>query len=110
MSLATESMNTYEEFQLEKDILFFRVGQHGLVSFHGRNFNIKKRISSDELIRMIEQPVFFKVNTDCYANLRKIEAVSDGQVYFSATDRIVKHVPITKLRQHNLQHILTAQK
>ena len=42
MKHVSESRNMYEDFVVETDILFFKTGSHGLVSFHGRNYNIKR--------------------------------------------------------------------
>lgn len=41
-SILLEARNVYEDFEVETDILFFKVGDHDLVIFHGRNYNIKR--------------------------------------------------------------------
>ncbi|MBP1995660.1 LytTR family transcriptional regulator DNA-binding domain-containing protein [Paenibacillus eucommiae] len=106
MNVALENQNTYDEFVLEKDILYFRVGAHGLVSFHGKNFNVKRRLSTEQLDKMLSDSAFFKVNTDCYANLHKVEAVQDSRVCFDSKSPTSKSVSITKLRQGRLKGFL----
>jgi hypothetical protein len=107
MQSALDKERAFEEFVLERDILYFRIGDHGLVSFHGRNFNWRKRYSSDELQRMLSNQTFFQVNTDCYVNTGKISAVKEGSVLFDTGDSEGKSVMITKLRQGRLKDILT---
>lgn len=109
MNLAQESSNTYRDFDLEKDILFFKVGQRGLVSFHGKNFNVTKRMSSEQLQRIVKNTLFLKVNTECYANLQKIATVSKGKVLFETLSHLHKSVAITKLRQYALLEMLESQ-
>ncbi|UJF31885.1 hypothetical protein [Paenibacillus hexagrammi] len=110
MNVALNVRNTYEDFVLEKDIMFFRVGEHGLVSFHGKNYNIKKRMSSEEVSGLTENPKFFKVNTDCYANIAKISGIQDGKVYFEMKSGETKYTAITKLRQFRLKELLQMTK
>lgn len=106
MNVALESRNIYEDFVMEKDILYFRVGERGLVSVHGKNFNLKQRLSTEQLNKLLDDGIFFKANTDCYVNLTKVEGVKDSKVYFKMTDSESKHVPITKLREARLKELL----
>jgi hypothetical protein len=52
MSSLLEARNVYEDFEVETDILFFKVGDHDLVIIHGRNYNIKKRMTAEQLKRL----------------------------------------------------------
>lgn len=47
MGLADVNKNVYEDFEIDQYILFFKVGvrSQGLVSFHGSNYSIKKRMT-----------------------------------------------------------------
>ncbi|MGG1555550.1 MULTISPECIES: LytTR family transcriptional regulator DNA-binding domain-containing protein [Paenibacillus] len=110
MNVALDVMNTYEDFNLEKDIMYFRVGEQGLVSFHGKNYHVKKRLSSDQIQAMTSDASFFKVNTDCYVNTRKIQHIQDGKVFFDTKGSEAKYTPITKLRQHRLKEIVQLQR
>jgi hypothetical protein len=107
MNVALETRNTYDDFTLEKDILYFRVGDHGMVSFHGKNFNVKKRMSTDQFTQLIADVTFFKVNTDCYANIKKVDSIQEGKVCFISHTPESKSVMITKLRQNRLKEFLS---
>ncbi|MNI71225.1 hypothetical protein D3C73_1270860 [compost metagenome] len=110
MNVALETRNIYDDFSIQQDILYFRVGDHGLVSFHGRNFNVKKRLSTDQMNQYMADSSFFKANTDCYVNLGKVESIQDGKVCFDLHDSNSKHVALTKLRESRLRELLTEAK
>jgi hypothetical protein len=110
MNVALDAKNTYEDFILQKDIMYFRVGEHGLVSFHGKNFHIKKRMSTEQMLEITSDATFFKVNTDCYVNTRKIIQIQDGKVFFELTGAESKSATITKLRQYRLKEIWQQRK
>jgi DNA-binding LytR/AlgR family response regulator len=101
-----EERNSYENFVLEKDILYFRIKDRGLVSFHGKNFNIKRRMTSEQLSSMMSSSDFFKVNTECFVNLKKVRMIQDNRVYFGLQSEDSKSVSITKLRQNQLKGFL----
>ncbi|MBD0381828.1 LytTR family transcriptional regulator DNA-binding domain-containing protein [Paenibacillus sedimenti] len=105
MNVALDVTNTYEEFVLQKDIMYFRVGDHGLVSFHGKNYHIKKRLSTEQIAEITSDASFFKANTDCYVNTKKILQIQDGKVFFELKGADSKFTTITKLRQHRLKEI-----
>jgi DNA-binding LytR/AlgR family response regulator len=105
MSVELERKRSFDEFKMEQDILYFKVGDHGLVSFHGKNFNIKKRMSSQEFEQLKSNASFFRANTTCYINLEKIDAVQDGRVLFDATNPEGKSVMVTRLRENRLKEI-----
>ncbi|MFD0693743.1 LytTR family transcriptional regulator DNA-binding domain-containing protein [Paenibacillus sp. GCM10027628] len=105
MNVALDVTNTYEDFTLQKDIMYFRVGEHGLVSFHGKNYHIKKRLSTEQMTELMSDTSFFKVNTDCYVNTTKIINIQDGKVFFELKGAEPKFTTITKLRQHRLKEI-----
>jgi hypothetical protein len=107
MNAALETRNTNEDFDfvLEKDILYFRMGHHGLVSFHGKNFNIKRRLSTEQLHQIIADGAFFKVNTDCFANLKKINAIKDNRIYFEFNNPDSKTIPISRFRHYRLKDL-----
>jgi hypothetical protein len=106
MNLALETRNVYEDFDLEKDILYYRTGKHGLVSFHGRNFNVRRRLTKEQLQKMVTEGTFFKVNNDCYVNLTKIKMVKDGRIYFEFYNADAKCVTISKHKHYRLKELL----
>ena len=96
MNAALENRNVVEDFVLEKDILYYRIGSHGLVSFHGKNFNVRRRLSREQLQKIIAEGIFYKVNTDCYVNILKIETIKDSRVYFDSHNPDAKCVPVSR--------------
>lgn len=106
MSLADISKNVYEDFEVEQDILFFKVGARaqGLVSFHGSNYNIKKRMTSDQLSSLCALTNFVKIKSDCFVNIGKITSIEGDNVYFgeSLSD---KRVPVSRWKQNRLMHL-----
>lgn len=108
ISVANEPVNIQEEFELEKDILFFKVGLNvgGLVSFHGKNYNIKKRLTSEQLKSLIVNSGFYQVRTDCFVNISKIKAVEKTNIYFGEIFSEDKHIPISRWKLPRLKNLL----
>jgi DNA-binding LytR/AlgR family response regulator len=109
MTLALETRNVYEDFVLEKDILYYRTGNYGLVSFHGRNFNVRRRLNQEQLQNMLTEGTFYKVNNDCFVNLTKIKTIKDNHVYFEPYSDDAKCVTISKHKQFRLKELLVQQ-
>jgi DNA-binding LytR/AlgR family response regulator len=110
MNVALENRNMYEDFVLEQDILYYRTGHHGLVSFHGKNFNVRRRLSSEQLQNILSEGTFYKVNTDCYVNIMKIQAIKDSRVYFESYDPDdAKCVPVSRHKHFRLKELLDHQ-
>lgn len=90
MTVALQQKNVYEDFDPKTDTLFFKVGTHGLISFHGRNYNIKKRMSAEERNQLIaDTRTFFKVSSDCYVNIRNISSMGDAYIFFGDSSKRV---------------------
>ncbi|QJC50992.1 hypothetical protein HGI30_05070 [Paenibacillus albicereus] len=106
--------NVYEDFDVETDILYYRLGSSGLVSFHGSNYNIKKKLSADQIERLRSGP-FYPVNSACYVNTALISDIADNTIYFGSKGPEAKRVPISRwkaylLRSHlSRMHSPTAQ-
>lgn len=109
MNAAKDARNVYENFEVETDILYFNIGRLGLVSFHGRNYNIKKNMSADQLNRYITTGLFVKVNSNCYVNVAKIVSFTDGMIHFEGKGFDAKQVPVSRLRQHHIKNLLSAR-
>lgn len=99
--LAVQSRNVYEDFEVEKDILFFKLGSHGQVSFHGHNYNIKKRMSADELQALTRHASFMRIKPDCYVNTGKVSAIENDQLYFGAKD--AKTLSVSRRQQQQVR-------
>ncbi|WEK55532.1 MAG: hypothetical protein P0Y55_05625 [Candidatus Cohnella colombiensis] len=90
MNVALQQKNVYEDFDPKADTLYFRVGTQGLISFHGRNYNIKKRMSAEERSRIItDHSTFFKVSSDCYVNIRNIASMGNEYIVFGDSSKRV---------------------
>ncbi|QGQ99854.1 hypothetical protein EHS13_35805 [Paenibacillus psychroresistens] len=109
MNAALEYRNVVEDFVLEKDILYYRTGSHGLVSFHGKNFNVRRRLSTEQLQKILAEGIFYKVNTDCYVNILKIETIKDSRVYFEYHNPDAKCVPVSRNKNFRLKELLDHQ-
>ncbi|MFD2116691.1 LytTR family transcriptional regulator DNA-binding domain-containing protein [Paenibacillus yanchengensis] len=105
MNEALQQRNMYEDFNLEQDILFFKIGTQSLVSFHGNNYNIKKRVSSNLLQQYISNPNFFKISSTCYVNLSKIKTVASGTIYFGTDIPKTKRINVNRRKQSVIKQL-----
>jgi hypothetical protein len=104
MNAALQEKNVYEDFEPRQDTLFFKVGAYGLISFHGRNFNIKKRLSAEERNRLItDTSTFCRVSSDCYVNLIKISVMSDDCLFFGDSS---KRISCSKRKQQMIRQLM----
>lgn len=110
MARASEFRNVYEDFVVETDILFFKTGSHGLVSFHGRNYNIKKRMTADNISSLLNGKQFYHVGGNCYVNVDKVTAVEQGIVYFGEKAPSAKHLRIPRWKQEPLKRLMAGAK
>jgi len=95
--LAVQTRDLYEDFEVERDILFFKLGSHGQVSFHGQNYNLKKRMSADEVQTLTRLASFVRLKSDCYVNAGKVSSIEDDRLYFGAKD--AKSLTVSKRQQ-----------
>jgi hypothetical protein len=104
MNVAPQEKNVYEDFEPRNDTLFFKVGVHGLISFHGRNYNIKKRMSNEERNRLLtDTETFFRVSSDCYVNVRNISVMGDEYLFFGDTS---KRLSCSQRKQHMIRQMM----
>lgn len=96
----------FTDFDLDKEILFFKMGSDGLVSFHGYTFNRKLQLSNAELNDLLSRKAFFPINATCYINLNKIKAIVSGMVYFGGEYSDSKMIPISKRTEMKLKHLI----
>lgn len=98
--------NPYEELIVEQDVLFFKVGGPDLVCFHGRNFNLKRRLDPDRAALLRANPAFFKVGSDTYVNLKKISEIEDDRLYFGEKGPEAKTLPVSRRQQQAIRALL----
>jgi hypothetical protein len=103
MNVALQGKNVYEDFEPRHDTLFFKVGAHGLISFHGRNYNIKKRMSAEERNRLTTDRTFFRVSSDCFVNVRNITVMSDHYLLFGDSN---KRISCSQRKQQLIRQLL----
>lgn len=100
MNVLLDERNVYEDFDMENNVLYFKIGVQGLVSFHGRNYNRKKRMTAEEIQTLTTNAAFYPINSHCYINLAKIKSVSGGTVYFGSENSFdSKHLPVNRRKQ-----------
>ena len=107
MNVALQERNVYENFELESDILFFKVGVQNLVSFHGRNYNIKKRMSSEQLKQLTDNKNFFAISSSCFINIGKIKSIASGTIYFGADISDAKQISVNRRKQSMIQQLFS---
>ncbi|WP_025691022.1 hypothetical protein [Paenibacillus zanthoxyli] len=105
-SILLEAGNVYEDFEVETNVLFFKVGNHDLVIFHGRNYNIKKRMSAEQLDGLLKSSSYFHVQGGVYVNLSKISSIEDDCIYFGEKGGYAKRVRIPKRKQESIRQLL----
>ncbi|MBD2844772.1 LytTR family transcriptional regulator DNA-binding domain-containing protein [Paenibacillus sp. IB182496] len=105
MGVALETKNVYE-FEVKTDILFFKVGAHHQVSFHGRHYHIKKRMSAEQLGKLIEESGFVKVKSDCYVNVAKVAEIGDDHLYFGSKRDDCKSIPLSRRKQQLVRSMM----
>lgn len=107
MNVALNERNVYENFDVESDVLYFKTGVQGLVSFHGRNYNRKKRMTADEIQQLVGQPVYYQVSSNCYINLTKIKSIQDGTIFFGTALSDAKRLTVNRRKQYVIEQLFT---
>ena len=106
MHAAPLNRNPYEEMIVEQDVLYFKLGGPDLVCFHGRNFNLKRRLGADRIALLCANPDFYKVAADTYVNLMKITDIENDQLYFGDKGPEGKTLPVSRKQQHAIREKL----
>jgi hypothetical protein len=94
MNVAVADRDVFENFEPATDAFFFKLGSNGLVSFHGRNYTIKKKLSAEEQSMLIMQPQFVRVGHQCYANKDKITALENQMLWFDDKESYPKTLSV----------------
>lgn len=106
MNGALQDKNFYEDFEPRTDTLFFKVdSSHDLVSFHGRNYNIKRRLTADERKRLMSDAAFFRLDSNCYVNAGNIIRMENDSICFRGSD---KRIPCSKKQQQMIMDMLSS--
>lgn len=106
MNAARNDGNLFDNVDPKRDVLFFKAGSRGLVSFHGRNYNVKKRMSADEKQKLVQEGSFVKVSSHVYVNVRKVTAIVNDQLVFGDLAAGSKRVHASKKMQHAIARLI----
>lgn len=110
MSKAPRLPHLYEDFEPMTQSLFFKLGTKGVVSFHGKNYNISFRMEKDKINQLLNEGPFVQVQSNCYVNVRKIRNVSNDTIYFADDRCDSKTLHISRRKQHQLEKIVANYK
>ena len=105
LNVALNERNMCEDFDLDKEILFFKIGAEGLVSFHGYNFSRKIHLTDSDLRELVKKKEYFPISSSCYINVKKMKAIVSGMVYFGGEYRDSKMIPVSKRTEMKLKQL-----
>ena len=88
--------DVYEDFDPKNEPLFFRIGSHGLISFHGSNYNIRKRLSAEQRLNLITCSDYVRIDANCYVNLVKIRKIDGDCICFGPEASGAKRLPVSR--------------
>lgn len=95
MTVAILERDVFEDFEPVTDAYFFKIGSFGLISFYGRNYTIKKRLSAEEQQTLLSQPNFMRVAHQCYVNKDKITTLHNQMILFEDKESYPKSLTIS---------------
>ncbi|GIP21338.1 MULTISPECIES: LytTR family transcriptional regulator DNA-binding domain-containing protein [Paenibacillus] len=109
IQVSTPQRNVYEDFNPKLDAYYFKVGDYGLISFHGRNYTIKKRMSSAEKAKLLSEASFYRLTSNFYVNLDKITHIENQALYFKDKISGDKCIPVSRRTQEQVRRLLIKQ-
>ncbi|MCU6712952.1 hypothetical protein M6D81_30050 [Paenibacillus sp. J5C_2022] len=102
--------NIYKDFDLEKDVLYFKIGVQGLVSFHGPYYNRKIRMTADEIRQLTEKINYFQISSNCYINISGIRSIENGTVCFGTASSDTKRLSVNRRKQFVIEQLFSQRK
>lgn len=110
MSVAMDR-DFYEHFEPREDSLFFRIGEGGVICFHGKNCHIRKRMSGEQKNNLFQDASFVRISSDCYVNLKGITDVEEDALYFGEKAYGDKRIPVSRrVREEILERLKKQEK
>lgn len=106
LSVALNERTMYEDFDLEKEILYFKVGAEGLVSLHAHHYSRKVQLSPTDLKALMKRKGYYAISSSCYINLSRIRAIISGVVYFDSDRNSSKMLTVSKRTEQKLKQLL----
>ena len=110
MTWVEQTRDVYENFEPRTDSLYFRIGSHGMVSFHGNRCHIKKRLSPEQTSSLISDSSFVRINANCYVNLNKIRSIERDKIFFQTMDHTPIRLNISRRTQQLIRQRLEERK
>ncbi|MFD1178060.1 LytTR family transcriptional regulator DNA-binding domain-containing protein [Paenibacillus puldeungensis] len=105
MNVGLEERNVYEDLD-PHDTYFFKIGIHGLVCFHGRNYSIKQRLSAEQTSKLISDSSFYRISTNCYVNLSKVSDIRDNVVLFRDERHGIKTINVPRRNLEQMRRLV----
>lgn len=109
MNVGLEERNVYEDLD-PHDTYFFKIGIHGLVCFHGRNYSIKQRLSAEQTSKLISDSSFYRISTNCYVNLSKVSDIRDNVVLFRDERHGIKTINVPRRNLEQMRRLVPSHK
>jgi len=106
LSVALNERTMYDDFDLEKEILYFNVGTEGLVSLHAHNYNRKVQLSPSELKALLSREGYYALSSSCYINLSRIKTIISGVIYFDSRHNEPKMLAVGKRTEQKLKQLI----
>lgn len=110
MIVAAENKDIYENFEPSKDTFFFKIGSRGLISFHGRNYNIRKQLSDEQRMSLTQHASFVRISSNCYVNVDKISSVDKDQIRFTEDVPGAKLITVPIWKKQSLRQRLSERR
>lgn len=105
MNVGLEKKDVYEDLN-PHDTYFFKLGTHGLVCFHGRNYSIKQRLSAEQTSKLVSDSSFYRITSNCYVNLSKISEIRDNLVMFRDETHGIKTIQVPRRNLEQIKRLL----
>jgi len=105
LSVALNERTMCEDFDLKQEILFYKIGAEGLVSFHGKNFSRKVQLSQPELKQLTRTQGYFAISSNCYINVSRIKSIGSGAISFGGDLTSSKILSVSRRNELKLKQL-----
>lgn len=106
LSVALNERTMYEDFDLEKEILYFKIGAEGLVSLHAHHYSRRVQLAPKDLKALVKRKGYYPISSSCYINLSRIRTIISGMVYFASDQHSSKMLAVSKRTEQKLKQLL----
>lgn len=107
LSVALNERTMYNEFDLENEILYFKIGSEGWVSLHAHHYSRKVQLSPAELKALTKREGYYPLSSNCYINLSRIKAIITGVIYFEGERNGPKMLAVGRRAEQKLKQLLS---